>query len=394
VNSTSHNVKLVRLVSSAISRFSASSLVFDTRLSRGLSAGDAVLCWGKAALFTRAALGSIAGPSLVITPRGTDVRFLSESSSADWICEGEHPLPGAGSFAAGQALLEFFSYLGRATSGPVRRLHVFLSGGASSLAWVKPAHLSERALQERLRALLLSGLSIRQLNRERSKLCALKAGGSARLLRRLAPHVDVQVRLISDVLPYGPEVVGSGPFWGEGISHVVDADAAMCAGELARLAHQEDIPLLGLYVGWVDSADRWVARIERDVRQALSRGRSGLFIYGGEPAIRISSSAASPSGGRLTHLSLMLAHRLRDELAHGKVELLARATDGLDGASGSAGVYLHSSVARSLSAPQEIRKALRTFHTAPLLRSAGALLSPEPTGTNLQDFLLIRIADL
>ena len=56
-----------------------------------------------------------------------------------YVVQGEHPFPGDNSFRAGAEILDFFDSLRRMK---INQLRVFLSGGASSMAWIKPSRIS------------------------------------------------------------------------------------------------------------------------------------------------------------------------------------------------------------------------------------------------------------
>jgi glycerate-2-kinase len=359
----------------------------------GPRAGAAALFWGKAAIATCAAW-SEAGPgapppALVIAPRGEPVPPRLRSFAR--VVFGEHPLPGPGSFAAAGELLEFFDSLRRLG---IRSLDVHLSGGASSLAWLPLAGLGRDALLERLRELYGRPLSIAALNERRARLCLLKGGGAAAWLARLAPGTRARVHVLSDVAPFGPGVVGSGPFRDGRIPHRLLADNGTLLGAAAGAARERGWAVLARHalppVDW----SRWIELAERETRRALARRPGGgVILLGGEPRVALPSSRAG-RGGRQTQIAAALAARLARELGAGRVELLAAASDGVDGASRSAGARLEGRVARRAGSPgaaARLREAARRFDSARALAALGALRPPGPTGTNVQDLLVVRV---
>ena len=107
----------------------------------------------------------------------------------------------------------------------VKTLDVYLSGGASSLAWIPARVFLCVAVIRRLKILYRKPLDIRELNRERAKLCQLKQGGvRANSKIDFRPGLKIRVFYVSDVAPFGPEVLGGGPFLSRGISHQSLAD--------------------------------------------------------------------------------------------------------------------------------------------------------------------------
>lgn len=322
----------------------------------------------------------------MIAPRSSAPRGCALPREVRWI-QGEHPIPGPGSLAAGAELLEFFDALGRKKT---RRLTVFLSGGASSLAWVKPAELSLEDLQARLFKLYRSALDIRALNQKRSRLCRLKQGGAARWLHRLAPRVRARVLVISDVAPFGPEVVGSGPFYDATggtapIPHRLIADNRVWVQSCVRRIEDAGGRLLFAESGWKGPWQQWTRRIG-----ALLR-REGFLVIGGEPQVALPRSHGS--GGRMSHLALSLACEHWEEIRAGELQILCASSDGIDGHSRSAGAWVRPSTLRSVRNPHVLLGALTRFDSAEFLREHSALLPSPADGmspSNVQDLVLIR----
>ena len=163
-----------------------------------------VLAIGKAActmtLGVLDARGAHVVEALVVAPadaydaelgRHAQVRFLA----------GQHPMPGAASLAAGEAVLEF------ARTVPAgARVLVLVSGGASSLVEALAPGLTLDDLRALNRWGLSSGVDIVQFNAIRGLVSRIKAG---RLAAALA-HADARALLISDVPGDDPRSIGSG----------------------------------------------------------------------------------------------------------------------------------------------------------------------------------------
>lgn len=352
----------------------------------------ACLLWGKAAGRTLQALrGRSRGPILVISTEQPPA-FLSQPRyrHVKWI-RGEHPLPGPGSLAAGRAVLEFFDSLRR---WKVRCLDVYLSGGASSTAWL-PRGKSFTAIRARLEKLYREPLTIQELNDARSELCSLKGGDAARWLAFLSPLTRVQVYVISDVAPFGPEVVGSGPFWDGKTPHHVMADNAALVRAAVREARRSRrgarvLHASGKVLPVQDCAEGLLAEIDELVRL----DREALVILGCEPLLELPRSAGH--GGRMGHLAALLLHRIPDAFASGRVSGLFGSSDGSDGNSDSAGASIDTRVLARVAQfdprLQGLGRALSRFDTAPWLRKAGALLPRQMTGTNVQDLVILSIS--
>jgi glycerate-2-kinase len=361
--------------------FGADAFVFIGKVSERFFEAVQDLCRGK--------------PVLGIAP--DSARIVRRSGH--WIA-AEHPIPGPGSFEAGHALLEFFDGLRRLGS---RRLTIFLSGGASSLIWLAPRNsktgrrLTHSEIVQKLETLYRQGLDIHELNRQRSKLCQLKAGGAAEWLHRLAPKTQAKVCMLSDVEPFGPEVVGSGPFWDGKTPHRVLASNTTLVQALRRGARARGIRVLHSSSGMLGSSEGWLKEIVKRLEPALCKNQKGLFIFGGEPSVRLSRpKALGAKGGRQTHLALLLAESLRPWILDGRLEILAMSTDGQDGRSGSAGAWLEAEKFASFlkkTTPSRIRQALRNYDSARLLGALHALVSQNKDAprSNVQDILMIRV---
>ncbi len=313
-----------------------------------------------------------------------------------WIA-AEHPLPGEGSFRAGSALLDFFDSLRRLNA---RRLTVFLSGGASSRLWLPKFQMTKVQLLQLLDQLLLPALDIGELNAKRTELCQLKGGGAARWLSRLAPQVHAKVFVLSDVAPLGPSVVGSGPFWDGKIPHRVLADNSTWVKALAHEARGRSLRVLHCSSGRLGSWQNWMQTAIQELQPTLRRNKSGVFIFGGEPSVRLpvrkGSRLRAQKGGRQSHLALAIAHHLRPWVLQGRIEILAMSSDGSDGNSGAAGVWMDSESFPkrfALLSTAKVERALREYRSAALLSKLGALVKAKPGSprSNVQDVLMIRV---
>ncbi|HQU15522.1 MAG TPA: DUF4147 domain-containing protein [Gammaproteobacteria bacterium] len=362
---------------------------------------------GKAACaMTRGALGAVAGRvcrGLVITKSGHVDSGLCAQQGIH--CrEAGHPVPDRASLAAGAALLQFIQQT--PMNDP---LWFLISGGASSLVEVLPDGLSLEDLAGVNRWLLASGLDIRQMNRIRSSLSAIKAG---RLLRWLQGR-RVLALLVSDVRGDDPAVIGSGllvpgstgsrdmpevPPWLRTLTErqpPVPAPGAPGLGvaEIRVVARLEDAKQtaadcarrLGgpvtLYSDFVDGAaavaGRWLAR-------RIMEGPPGFSIWGGETTVCL--PAAPGCGGRCQSLALAAALEFRNQPG---VALLAVGTDGGDGSTEDAGALVDgASVGRGESHGLDGADCLARADAGTFLAASGDLIQTGPTGTNVMDLMI------
>ena len=335
-----------------------------------------VLALGKAAprMVWGLVEGNVPFSGLGVAPRGARVPLID---TMEWLA-GEHPVPGAGSLAAGARVLEWVEALPEGE--PVLAL---LSGGASAIAEA-PDGIDGAELERRWRGLLDEGLPIERMNARRAAWSRLKGGRLGRRLLERTPRV--RVWLLADTDPAtAPATVGSGPLWlgeGEGgaIPHRVlagNGEAVAAAGlRLATLGHtvyRHGRRVAGPLQDEVDAFVEAAARLPGD-RVAL--------VGGGEATLRL--PAGHPPGGRNQHAALLAAQAMRARGIDGV--FLAAATDGVDGA-GAAGAWC---LPADGDGP-EAGDAIARFDAHGHLARRGRLLPADPTGTNANDvWVLVR----
>lgn len=335
--------------------------------------------------FALLGMGKLAPAHLLAGGTRMGNTWMGRAAKTLWLgpSDGDHPVPGVRSQACAERLLEFFAEVQEAG---IERLEVVLSGGASSLVWL-PRVGQEASSRAQAQALYQAGLSIQELNRRRAQLCQLKAGGAARWMRWLAPKLLARVQVVSDVEPFGLDVVGGGPFWGEGIPHV---QVASNTSWLKRWIRQWPLPSDGRW-GWKVTGKtlpgpQWVEQLNREIDRP--RGVSTWFLWGGEALWKV--PPGSGRGGRLSHLAAALVASRPEAWTSGRVSGLFFASDGVDGTSGLGGVDLlgHALGRMDLRA---LERALTRFDTGTFWRSHRAGLPAGPTGINLGDVVLVRV---
>ena len=308
----------------------------------------------------------------------------------------QHPLPGPGSFAAGERALEFLAGLPDAAP-----LLVLLSGGGSSLMEAPWEGVSEQDVAAVHDWLLSSGLDIVDVNRIRQSLSRVKGGGLAR-------HMGARpcrVLALSDVPPGYPSALASGPFLpalgGElpivpdwisvllgkeappdtpEIDHVVVADSGTLAAVAAELGGVFHLPVHAGH-GWVegDAAD-----MGRSLAQTLRDAEPGFWVWTGETTITLPSVPGR--GGRCQQLALAAAECLAGQ---DDCLLLACGSDGLDGPEGDAGAIVDGeTLERGRAAGLCAEDALDWADAGRFLAAAGDLVNTGPSDTNVNDLII------
>lgn len=310
---------------------------------------------------------------------------------------GDHPVPGAASLAAGEAVLDF-----AAATPAGSRVLVLLSGGASTLVEALPPGISLADLARV--AEWGDGAGVTELETVRRRLSRLKDG---RLAAALA-HTEARALLMSDVPGDDPAVIGSGlvqvataakrppslPDWlAELIARAARAlppGGAMPASVVARLedclvAVERGADARGL------AARRLAPPASGDVERAASRYAHALamnpadvLVWGGQTTVRL--PPAPGRGGRNQSFALATASLIA---GHGDLVVLAAGTDGTDGNTDDAGAIVDGgTIERGRLAGLDAIQSLAAADAGPFLQATGDLLYTGPTGIHVGDLVI------
>lgn len=375
-----------RLATTAIAAVHPERLVREELARRGAGGElrfDAVLAVGKAsAAMARGARDGIAAMNARgLTPKRLLIRPHSSPALLDPGWEqrtGGHPLPDRQSLAAGERLREWLEGI-----APEQSLLALISGGASACLELPSPGLDLHDLAEAHRELLASGLPIGEVNAVRKSLSALKGGGALRFTRG-----RVLSLLLSDVTGDDPGTIGSGLFAAgpalAGVENVVIGSVRLAVAAVAAGARRQ-----GLSV----TEGELAGQASRAGRDLVARGRSlagpaAALVLGGETTVTLRSGAGR--GGRNGELALAAAGELAAGPAGHEEVVLALATDGEDGATGTAGAVVDAATWEAIRrAGTDPGAALARHDSLPALeRVPGALLRTGVTGTNVGDLAI------
>jgi hydroxypyruvate reductase len=335
------------------------------------------------------------------------------------VMEAAHPVPDAGSIAAGAALVEL---AGRAEEQDL--VICLLSGGASALMEMPADGITLEDFRAVTDLLLRAGATIWELNAVRACLSGVKAGG----LARAAAPARVVCLVLSDVLGDDLAVIGSGPCVYTYPDHARALDVLERRGiegsapESVRAALSRPAPApvtleqgrsthtTHMVIGNIHSAlhaacseaDRrglppvvLTSRLEGEAREVgkvvggiaatqAVPSRSGCWILGGETTVTVRGPG---KGGRCQEIiaaALPYLPRLP------WVALLAAGTDGTDGPTDAAGALADGeTLARAEAAGGSLASALQENNTYAFLDAAGALIRTGPTNSNVGDLVII-----
>ena len=334
---------------------------------------DLIIAVGKAA--GSMALGALHAslvnpPTLVVAPRSQVEPEMQALNNVTEI-ESSHPLPDQASLDAGRAVLDAV----RSQSGDSRLL-LLISGGASALV----EELIDDCDLARLQALssewLAGGLAIADINAGRVQLSRIKGG---RLLQEFA-GTAIRVYAISDVEGDDIAVIGSG---------IGDGSLACCSYESQIVASNDTAraaaATAAINMGYPIQLNEEtlygdVSDVAARIARALMGGEPGVFIWGGEPVVRLPKNPGV--GGRNQSLALAIAVEIegRDEIG-----LIAAGTDGIDGNSTAAGAIVDG---LTIEDSADARQYLDAADAGSWFKSREATFTIGPTDTNVMDLVV------
>jgi len=379
----------------------------------GGKAGVAMATAAHQILGGRVAAGCLAVPAGATLPAGglPPVEFVPAG----------HPLPNAGSLAAGERIAQILS-----ETQPGDVVLALISGGASALLELLVPSVSLADLQATTQAMLRSGATIVEINALRKRLSQIKGGG----LARLAAPARVAGLVLSDVVGDPLASIGSGPT----VLHPPDPASALAMVERYNLAPAlppsvlaalraplaAPVPLpappLNCVVGsnalaaqaavaqaqalgfqalllstFIEGEAREVGRVVAGLAKGVRRNNHPLpppacLVLGGETTVTVRGPGA---GGRNQELALAAAIALE---GWERVLVLALATDGVDGHSPAAGALATGDTlgqARALGL--DARAALEANDSHTFFAALGDAILTGPTGTNVNDLTFVCI---
>lgn len=345
-----------------------------------------------------------------------------DAPSAFEILAGDHPLPGPRSLAAGQRAVEFVSGL-----GPEDLLICLISGGGSALVAAPVEGVSLDDLQALTAALLACGARVDEMNVLRRRLDRLKGGN----LARLANGAAVVSLILSDVVGDALEAIASGPTapdpaGGDAARAVLakyDLGGKVPAAIISALENgperlKPDDPLFERVQNVIVGSNLAAAQaalgqaqeegfqpyllradLQGEARQAAfplatllrQARRTGdpvpapaCIVAGGETTVTLRGDG---KGGRNTELALAAVSELAD---FPDVLLLTLATDGEDGPTEAAGaVVTGETYRRARELGLRPGDFLRRNDSYSFFEALGDLLKPGPTGTNVNDLVVM-----
>lgn len=398
-------------------------------LARGriyvVAVGKAAVPMGRAALQV---LQEHAAEAILIGKQGEPgvgrrYRAAVSSQVPVTVFEAGHPVSDETSIRATAAVLAMLEQ-----TRPGDLLLCLISGGTSALLTQPVLTLAE--WQQLTSVLLDSGCTIHELNSVRKQLDRVKGGG----LAWAAAPASVAGLILSDVVGNRPDIIGSGPTAPDPESPATALTVLHRYNVAARLAPETwkvitnyltdrhnatsvarfgDLDVVNVIVGDVGTAVRAAAaeaeklgftaqvltcHLQGEAREvgrvvaglAIDAAPGSCLLLGGETTVTVRGDGR---GGRNQELALAAALALDGQE---NVVVATFASDGEDGTTGAAGaIVTGETAARARALGLRPRIALEEndsygfFNALALAGEPDPLLRPGPTGTNVNDLVLI-----
>lgn len=316
------------------------------------------------------------------------------------IFEASHPLTDINGILASEKIVERLSDL-----DPDDEVILLLSGGGSALFEIPLIPMEDiRKINEQL---LSKGCSIDEINTIRKRLSKVKGGRLAKIIE----PAHIRMIVISDVVSDRLDVIASGPAWKDdsnskealGIIERYEIDIDDKTRELLKVETPKECDNVEARIisgvkdlaRAAEKAARKLGyetilvsdRLEMDVEEAgkllmeiaHKQRNNTAIIAAGETTVRIKGNGL---GGRNQHLALYCAQFIKDE----DMCVISLGSDGTDGPTDAAGGYTDGDTLSELENYHEYLDNCDSYHA---LLQTGGLLITGPTGTNINDMIVI-----
>jgi glycerate 2-kinase len=395
---------------------------------------------GKAAVAMSEALAEILCESL--TAGLVITKHLAEKQKTKGkigFLQGSHPIPDERSLLAGEKVVEFVSAL-----GPDDLLFCLISGGGSALVTAPVEGVTLSDMQALTSDLLACGARIDEINTLRRRLERVKGGGVA----KMANGATIISLILSDVVGNPLEAIASGPTAPDPtncadalsiltkygleehtpasilyalrispetpkpddpifakVQNIVVGSNLLAAQAALRQAEEEGFRPYLLRTDLQGEAREVAFELSTFLRQARRTGdpipAPACIVSGGETTVTLRQGSPAPAalaqagqalrgngkGGRNTELALATVSELAEFPG---VMLVTLATDGEDGPTDAAGaVVTGESFRRAARLGLHPGDFLTRNDSYSFFAALGDLLKPGPTGTNVDDLVLL-----
>ncbi len=375
-----------------------------------------VIAIGKAAWRMAKSASDVLGAKIkqgvVITKYGHALGHIPKMT----IYEAGHPLSDANTL---KATLDAIKKAKELTSEDT--ILMLISGGGSALFEYPINDISLEDLKDVSNQLIKVGANIIEINTIRKRLSAVKAG---RFTEICAPASVISL-VLSDVLGDRLDTIASGPIYNDettcedvqgilqkynlkfndSISEALKIETPKSVAEVntviissvvklceaaknhaAELGYDAEIISDNITENAEVMAQNIVKETRKWVEDHPNHGTKKCFIYGGEMVVEVKGKGL---GGRCQHFALKVAELMQ---ADDCFVVLAAGSDGTDGPTDAAGAIVDSGTRKNIKASgHDIVEVLKAFNAYHALKASGDLLFTGPTGTNVNDLIMVLI---
>ncbi|MCW7493618.1 DUF4147 domain-containing protein [Leptospira sp. 2 VSF19] len=309
--------------------------------------------------------------------------FKTKGQMGVWKCrEASHPIPDKNTeLYSREVLQELLSLDGS------YQLVVLLSGGGSSLFEIPEEGFVLDDLIQLNEKLLKTGLSIYEINAERKKYSAVKAG---KLLKHLNPNLKVYSLAISDVLGDDPAVIASGPTY-PGSIYYVTGNLFTSLSTMENTAKNLGYNVKVISDSWDLSSEETAKRMLGELILANENNQKQAILLGGELVCPVRGNG---KGGRNQETTLRMAILSESICINRDWLFLSCGTDGTDGPTDAAGgIVGPKTLSQMKNKGWDVRKELAESNSYPVLKDTNSLLFTGATGTNVNDLLILLLGE-
>lgn len=332
------------------------------------------------------------------------------------IYEAGHPLSDANTL---KATLDAIKKAKELTSEDT--ILMLISGGGSALFEYPINEISLEDLIDVSDQLIKVGADIIEINTIRKRLSAVKAG---RFAETCAPASLISL-VLSDVLGDRLDTIASGPIYNDettcedvqgilqkynlkfndSISEALKIETPKSVAEVNTVIISSVVKLCeaaknhALQLGYdaeiifdniTENAEVMAENIVKETRKWVevhpNHDAKKCFIYGGEMVVEVKGNGL---GGRCQHFALKVAELMQ---ADDCFVVLAAGSDGTDGPTDAAGAIVDRRTRENIKASgHDIVEVLKAFNAYHALKASGDLLFTGPTGTNVNDLIMVLI---
>ncbi|MCW7482370.1 glycerate kinase type-2 family protein [Leptospira kanakyensis] len=296
--------------------------------------------------------------------------------------ESSHPIPDENSEKYSREVLSELMDLGED-----HQLIVLLSGGGSSLFEIPESGYTLENIIQLNQTLLKDGLPIQEINRRRKEFSAVKGG---KLLGKLNPLLKVYTFVISDVLGDDPNVIASAPTY-PGSEYYLMGNLSHSLTAIQKKAMGLGYEVKTVSSSWDKSSEETAEQVFSELSLAQTNPNKQAILFGGELVCPVNGDGL---GGRNQETALRVAlltdffETERDWL------VLSGGTDGTDGPTDAAGGIIGpESLGVMIKKGWDPKTELIRSNSYPILKDSNALLFTGATGTNVNDIIILLLAE-